>query len=480
MKRQQRLRAALVTICWVLVAAACGRQPSLFPSGDGALRASCDSLRFDTLFSGLSSTTAWMRIYNASAQPLRIDSVYLLSGGGSGFRASVDAFALSESRNLSIPAGDSLFVFVELTAPEQQQPGPCHIEDKLCFAYGDERLDIVLDAYAWDAVMWRGKTIDVDTLLRADKPYVIYDSLTVAAGACLRLDEGVTLHFHDGAALMVYGSLQAKGSAQHPVVLRGDRLDWAFDDFPYEWYPGQWTGVYLGRESYDNSLDFTHIRGAYYGIISDSSSLETTKLTLSNSQLFNMIYSGIYALSTKMEVSNTLMANSGSYTVALIGGDAVFTHCTIANYQVLTRREDDTPSLVVVNFTQDNQGRQTLYPLQQASFRNCIVYGSRQDEFAMGLLPEAGEDISFQSCLLRKKDTLDATVASAVIYNLDPCFKAINNNYRYDFHLDSLSPAINAANPLFSTDLPLDADGLPRLQDESPDMGAFEYALKAF
>ncbi|MBO7325738.1 MAG: hypothetical protein J6U57_09995, partial [Bacteroidales bacterium] len=242
-----------------------------------------------------------------------------------------------------------------------------------------------------------------------------------------------------------------------------------------EWYPGQWTGVYLGMDSYDNEFDYTHIRGAYYGIISDSSSLEKQKLKLTNSQIFNMVYTNLYAMSTKMEVANTVLANSGSYTVALIGGDALFTHCTIANYQVLVNREEDTPSLVVVNFTQDDRKKYQPYPLQQASFRNCIVYGSRENELGFGLLEDYAHQFDFQSCLLRNVEPLSEDVATKVLYNEDPHFKAINLNYHYDFHLDSVSPAVNAGDSLLSLPYPLDADANDRLKDDAPDLGAYEF-----
>lgn len=474
-------RICILVISIALVAVSCKeRQSGVFPPGDGALRCSQDTLRFDTLFSTVSSTTAWMRIYNASDKDLTIDSVALASAGKSGYRVSVDALSLSESKRLPLPAGDSLFVFVELTPPRQQSDVPQSVVDELSFYYGESSLSVTLEACAWDAIMWKGKHITSDTVLTAVLPYVIYDSLVVAEGATLRIEPGVKLHFHDGATLMVYGSVQAEGSAEQPIWLRGDRLDWAFDDFPYEWYPGQWTGVYLGTDSYDNVFKHTQIRGAYYGIISDSSAVDKLKLSLSDSYIFNMAYTNLYAISTKMEVSNTVFANSGSYSLAIIGGDALFTHCTIANYQVLVSREENTPSLVLVNFTQGEDKSIQPYPLVQADFRNCIVYGSREEEIGFGLLEDYAHQVSFESCLIRSKSPLPEDVATNIIYNEDPHFKAVNKNYHYDFRIDSLSPAIDKADARYSADFPLDAAGVSRLSDEAPDLGAFEYVKGDF
>ena len=76
-------RICILVISIALVAVSCKeRQSGVFPPGDGALRCSQDTLRFDTLFSTVSSTTAWMRIYNASDKDLTIDSVALASAVG--------------------------------------------------------------------------------------------------------------------------------------------------------------------------------------------------------------------------------------------------------------------------------------------------------------------------------------------------------------------------------------------------------------
>jgi hypothetical protein len=54
----------------------------------------------------------------------------------------------------------------------------------------------------------------------------------------------------------------------------------------------------------------------------------------------------------------------------------------------------------------------------------------------------------------------------------DKHFKKIDiDSLRYDFRLDSLSQAIDAAST--ETSYPTDRDGSQR--DEKPDMGAFEY-----
>ena len=49
--------------------------------------------------------------------------------------------------------------------------------------------------------------------------------------------------------------------------------------------------------------------------------------------------------------------------------------------------------------------------------------------------------------------------------------KIDSQNLRYDFRLDSISPAINAADPVSA--MPYDREG--RRRDDKPDIGAYEF-----
>ena len=93
-------------------------------AGEAHLRFSVDTVSFDTLFSGIGSTTAWVIIYNTDDRPAHIDNVNLLSGGTTGFRFKLDGDPGPSLSNIRIPAGDSLFLFVELTSTEQGHPQP--------------------------------------------------------------------------------------------------------------------------------------------------------------------------------------------------------------------------------------------------------------------------------------------------------------------------------------------------------------------
>ena len=82
---------------------------------------------------------------------------------------------------------------------------------------------VKITASGVNAIRLRGETIDRDTRLADDKPYIIYDSLVVAPEAVLTVAPGTKLCFHDKASLIVHGSLIAEATPQQQIILSGDR-----------------------------------------------------------------------------------------------------------------------------------------------------------------------------------------------------------------------------------------------------------------
>ncbi len=465
----------LLTFLMIFLVWGCQAEKGYFPSGEAGLRFSTDTVRFDTVFSTIGSTTAWLSVYNPQNQTVLIDTVYLRSQGGSGYRISVDAMGGYGCRNLEIPSGDSVFVFVELTAAVQHSKKPVDLLDEIVFQQGTAFQKVVLKASVQDAEIWKGKVLDANTTMTADIPYIIYDSLVVNKDILLEINAGSVIHFHDGAMLKVHGTVQAEGTTDLPVVFRGDRLDRAFTDFYYDSYPGQWFGVYLAPESTGNVFTHSDIHGAYYGIIADSSyDISECKLRLYNSKVSNMIYSSLYNLASRVEVHGSILSNSGSYTVVLIGGATELIHCTIANYQTLVSREESSPALAIVNYTGDVEGKKvTPYPLLQADITNTVIYGSQKSEVGFGLIEQTDHNIRFHHALLRLEGKLDESLGDSIYYNEDPKFLSTGANYVYDFHTDTLSAVACRADTVFSTLCPLDMDGRKRISSGKADLGAY-------
>jgi len=443
----------------------CSREDEFASDPIESLRFSADTLTFDTVFSTLGTPTAWLKIYNTGKEKIKITGITLQSGGQSGFRINLDG--VSENiTDVEIPAKDSLFLFVALTPSEQGEGKPVFINDAVVFQTNGKQKQIVLEAYSQDAYIWRGKTITSDTTLTADKPYLIYDSLIVAKNVTLTIKEGVTFYFHNGAKAKIFGTVKAIGTAQAPITFRGDRLDDMLTDFPYDYYPGQWGAVQLKSSSFENEFDYVHIRGGVSGIIADTSSADRSKLKLTNSIIHNMSEYGLFSSNNQISVANCQITNSGLNTVCLIGGVYDFTHCTIANYQRLVTRSSSTLSI------QSASGM----PLQ-AEFNNSIVFGSYASEIDTAFAKETSSKLQFRNCLLRS-GKLPANVATNCIYSSDAKFLKLGTDaekYQYDFRLDSISEARFKADASYSLKYPLDMNGVSRIDENIPDMGAYEW-----
>jgi hypothetical protein len=58
------------------------------------------------------------------------------------------------------------------------------------------------------------------------------------------------------------------------------------------------------------------------------------------------------------------------------------------------------------------------------------------------------------------------------VFNKDPRFVNISEN---NYNIDSLSPARNIGNVEIAKQFPIDLNNYSRLEDEGPDLGAFEW-----
>ena len=193
---------------------------------------------------------------------------------------------------------------------------------------------------------------------------------------------------------------------------------------------------------------------------------ENPVLTISNSRIENMTLNCIDARTTTVKASNSVFANSGSYTIALLyGGNYEFIHCTVANYfRVGTRKE---PALVMNNYFEFNK---ITYSFDfNALFGNCIIYGNNANEIVTDADGTGSFLYSFKNCLVNTNLSSDFENS---VFNKDPLFVGISEN---NFAIDSLSPAKNMGDIEIARLFPVDLDNQSRLDDEGPDSGALEW-----
>ena len=247
--------------------AACSDEETYTSSPASPLQFSEDTLKFDTVFTAIGSSTQWLKVFNPNTDGVRLATISLASGGRSGFYINVDGQSGNVFNNVEIAHKDSIFIFVEVNVDPTDDDSPVLIEDSIVFTHqSGARQYVQLRAYGQDVIILRQVCFDRDTTLAATRPFLIYDSLVVARGSTLTLSEGTNLYFHSKASLNVHGTLLSQGSLERPVMMRGDRLDRMFDYLPYDRLDSQWGGVWFAKESTGNVLDYTDIHSGSYGI----------------------------------------------------------------------------------------------------------------------------------------------------------------------------------------------------------------------
>ena len=436
-------RIFLYLIICIGVLAACSDDDTFTTSRSNLLTFSVDTVKMDTVFSTVGSSTYTFWVYNYSGDGIRLSSVRLKNGNQTGFRVNVDGSYLdnlmgSVVTDLEVRQGDSIRVFVELTAAENNQDGPQLVEDDLLFLLesGVEQ-KVNLRSYAWDALQVRNLVVSKDTLIESTKPVVVYgDGIRVDSGAVLTL-RNTTLYFHDGAGLAVRGTLRTEN-----VVMRGDRLDRMFDYLPYDRVSGQWQGIVFESPSVDNVLTDTEIRNAMTAVRVDSAALDTMvqRLTMTRCVVHNAKGAGVVSVNSHIGLYYCQLTNTYDDCLAVYGGKADIDHCTLAQFYPFAA--DRGYALV---FSDEND--------LKLECRSTIVTGYADDEVMLYRSGDASRvlEYRFSDCLLRTPAVEDDTVSFKRIQWETPKdsiqgkqhFVTIDEtNLYYDFHLDSLSTAI--------------------------------------
>jgi len=431
----------ILTLLVVVFMAACSDDDSFSANRSNLLTFSVDTVKMDTVFSEVGSRTYTFWVFNHSGEGIRLSSVRLRNGNQTGFRVNVDGSYLDNTTGavatgLEVRQGDSIRVFVELTAPENMKQEPQMLEDDIVFALesGVEQR-VCLRAWSWDAVPVTDLIITADTLIETAKPILVYgEGIVVDSGAVLTL-RNTTLYFHDKAGINVNGSLRTEN-----VLMRGDRLDHMFDYLPYDRVSGQWRGISFGRSSTRNIMEDTEIRNALSAVVLDSAALDTTvqRLTMTRCIIHNAKGYGVLSTNSYIGLYYCQLTNTWNDCLALYGGVADIDYCTLAQFYPFAA--DRGAALRFVN----GNGLVLLCT-------NTIVTGYDTD-VVMGEVSDTTNVYAyhFNNCLLRTPAVEDDTVSFKQIQWETPkdsiqgkahFVKIDEANLDYDFHLDSLSTA---------------------------------------
>ena len=466
------IRNLLFPVILIIIFVSC-QKTEIETSPDFKLQFSTDSIIFDTIFSGIGSTTRHLKIYNPSTKDIEISQIYLAKGDQSKYRINIDGRASNFESNISIKGKDSMYLFIEVHIKTDQDA--LLEQDSIVFMTNGNLQDIKLLAWGQDVHLINGEIIKTSTWLN-DKPYLVYNSMLVDSNEILSINAGARVYFHRGSRMYVAGTLQINGTFDQPVILQGDRLEQVYSDVP-----GQWEGIWLMNGSKHNSIKWSEIKNAIIGIQVDTlADVNVPTLSIHDTKIEHMSFAGIYAQGSTILATNCLIADCGFYNLALtIGGSYDFYHCTFANYWQNSFR--NTPSLVLNNYY-TYQNTVIIRDLIHAGFYNCLIYGDRENEIFIDSYQAQGlMHYEFDYCLL--KYTADAgfdiNKLNACIANKDPLFL---DKDKYIFSTDTLSPAIDKASrvklDLFPSLLNFDLKNKSRIIDNAPDIGAFEYEME--
>ncbi|MCB0688382.1 MAG: hypothetical protein KDC53_17710 [Saprospiraceae bacterium] len=460
-----------------------------------ALSFSTDTLTFDTVFTERGSATRFFKVYNRHSKYIRISRIWLEDEAASFFRMNVDGIAGNEAIDVEIPPNDSIYIFFEVTVDPDQpvSVSPFVIDDMVNFETNGNKQSVTLEAWGQNANYLPNRasagkqnlyTCNFNEWVWDDpKPYVLYGVLVIDS-CTLVMPPGTQVYIHGGfgrtddgtpyndGVLYMYrnGKLRIEGTEDQPVVIQGDRLEEEYSEVS-----GQWGRIQLGPLSQGHLIDHAEIKNGIIGILVDS----LAELTIKNSKIFNTSSSALAGYSARIVAENCLFHSSGANNVTFIlGGNYNFSYCTLANYGT------STESLSASNFTCLDGAIPCDYPVAaplNMTFRNSIIYGSSRD--VISLQDGVGEQdpsffrYRFLNCVVRVDELLDEGGHPDFFDFCNPCLNGDGDSPLFvdpdlnDYHLDSLSIAIELAKPIININQ--DLEGNDRDLDR-PDAGCYE------
>ncbi len=427
---------ALLVVC-----IACEKDDSFSTSTGLKLNFSADTISLDTVFSSTPSSTYSFWVHNRNDDGLRIQNVKLKKGNQTGYRVNVDGIYLdnsngSQTNDIEIRKNDSILVFVELTAADTKQNSPVLLEDDIVFSLESGTIqNVKLMAWAWDALKLYSPVIEKDSVLESNVPIVVFGNLVVNEGVTLTI-RNTDLYFHDNSGIEVLGTLKTEN-----CLMRGDRLDRMFDYLPYDRVSGQWNGLHFYASSTGNELLQSEIRNPQYGIVCDSTALDSTRcrLNMQHCIVHNCSGVGVEAVNSYIKLENCQLTNTLGSCLSVIGGIADINYCTLAQFYPFSAERG-----AALRFT--NQ-----YPLLRLNCEGSIVTGYA-DDVVEGQNSIEGNVFNyyFNNCLLRTvsegADSLRVTnirweTPNDSVQGKMHFVKIDEENLYYDFHLDSISTA---------------------------------------
>ncbi|OXE98020.1 hypothetical protein BC749_10514 [Flavobacterium araucananum] len=496
----------ILFIFGILLAASSCRTDFDTVASSGDLKFSKDTVYLDTVFKNIGSSTYQLKVYNRSKNDISIPTIQFKKGLSSKYRMTVDGSNGNSGKifkDVTLLSKDSLYIFIETTADiTDANPTDFLYTDQLQFDSGANLQEVALVTLIQDAVFLYpkqnadgtkekikidGKDVDGfyldendavngnELLFTKQKPYVIYGFAGVPENKTVTFEAGARVFFHansglyvdNKASLQINGAVSATEKLENEVIFEGDRLESLYDDIP-----GQWNSVILANGSKNHSVNHLTLKNAVTGLNFKKPDNSTT-IQIKNTQIYNCAEYGILAQNAFINGENIVINYSGLAGLSCVyGGNYIFTHCTFNNNW-------QSSAQYAVNLSNSLAGATPeTNPLTQATFNNCIIYGSGSNEFNLNKNANAAFVYQLNNCLLKFSSSssnpdyqfkTDVVHYNQIILNENPKFFNVNLN---KFNIDNTSPAFAKGNQAYT--IPLDIIGKTRTSP--PDLGAYQSA----
>lgn len=433
----------------------------------GNLAFSADTIYFDTVFTTIGSTTKKLKIYNQDSKTLKVEQIQLMGGASSPYRINVDGVPGTMFADIEIEAGDSLFIFVEVTLDPNNGTTPMIVEDQIRFQTNGNDQFVHLVAWGQDAYFHYSNFSTGDLDMNAgtwpnDKPHVIYNAAFVDSATTLIIQAGTDIYLHKNAILWNYkGTLNIQGQLGNEVTLQGDRLESYYDDVA-----GQYYGIYM-QEALPSTINYAIIKNGTSGIHMYSEDAANTgyTLNLTNTIIQNCASYGVFIYDgAKVQAENCVIARNGIHSLLVLqGGDFNFNHCTVVGYGT----GDNTGAAVGISnyYTDPYTQTTTVGPINEGTMTNCVLYGNIDQELAIDTLSGSTLNFMFNRNVIRSAQTFTESFFTNTIWNQDPLFMDVTTG---DFHFWGGSPLDNNGMP------PTPATDIEGTMRTGPDIGAYE------
>jgi hypothetical protein len=453
------------------------KKETLLTSG-GEVRFSVDTLHFDTVFTQYASFTLGIKILNPQKQKINLSSVRLEKGTHSMFHLNVNGIPGNEVFDIEIAAEDSIYVFTTVNIDPTDENNPFIVEDRIIATLNSKDFSIPVYAYGQNAHYIVDSVITQDAIWGADKPYVILHSALIDAGKTLTIEPGCKIYMHADSRLYVLGRLLANGTKEDSIIFQGNRLD--RDYFGNVGYPGEWGGIYFDSSSYGNEMRWVVLKncgnnaggGLPFAIEVYGRPGIPLQLTMQNTIIENSIGYGILSFQGNIKAQNSLVHSCGAQALAILqGGRYEFDNCDFIIYAPPRLSHINEPTVAVLNYF-DISSEQRIAGDLYARFRNCVIYGSLEEELFCRKEDAVAYDVSFEHCFIQHKNPLPEFVQqnnNISAQQNNPLFVDV---LKQNFRLTAGSILIDAGIdiPGLSNDL----DDKPRKQGQI-DIGCYEF-----